>query len=139
MDLLCWRERWYWGRTISWSWLTTGFRPVWTTWDDLIGSHGILGFSHIFQLSDPTVGNRRIRHPTTSGRNPVLRKRTISDRILSEVIGLLGISDRIRRDPSLWSFALDYYLITKICISVLLFMYACLYFFAQLVDLFSRL
>jgi len=69
--------------------------------------------SKIFRLSDPTVGNPRIQHPTTSGQNPVLRKRTISDRILlevvgflSEVTGLLRISDRIRRYPSLGFFAL---------------------------------
>ncbi len=44
--------------------------------------------SDIFRLSDLTVGNRRIRHPTTS------------DRILSEVVGLCGVSCSIRWDPT---------------------------------------
>ena len=69
--------------------------------------------SDVFRLSDPTVGNRRIRHPTTSYRNPVPRNPTTSDRILSEVVGFLSeivglhrIPRRIRRDPTVGLFVL---------------------------------
>ncbi len=56
--------------------------------------------SDIFRLSNLTVGNRRIRHPTTSCRNPIPKNPTTSDRILSEVVGFRGVSCRIRWDPT---------------------------------------
>jgi hypothetical protein len=78
-----------------------------------IGSSRILRFpttSDCRESADPTVGKRRIRHPTTSYRNPVPRNPTTSDRILSEVVGFLseivglsGVSCRIRwSDCSSW-------------------------------------
>jgi hypothetical protein len=39
-------------------------------------------YSSVFRLTDPTVGNRRIRHPTISDWNPLPKDPTISDRIL---------------------------------------------------------
>jgi hypothetical protein len=59
-----------------------------------------------FPLSDPTLGNHRIRRSRTSCRIPLPKIPTTSDRILvevvgclSEVIGLARIHRRIRWDP----------------------------------------
>ena len=69
--------------------------------------------SYTFPLSDPTVGNRRIRHPTTPCRIPLPKIPTTSDRIpmevvgcLSEVIGLVRIHCRIQWDPRVGFFVL---------------------------------